>query len=64
MPGKKRPYTSNVFHYLPPEDKWMLYDLKADLSQENDIAAQQPELLKRMTDWYEAWWDDLKVSAP
>ena len=64
VPGKWRPYTSNVFHYLPPEDKWMLHDLKADLSQESDIAAQQPELLKRMTDFYEKWWGEVRSEHP
>jgi len=33
-----------------------LYDLKTDPGQKKDVAAQQPEVLKKMRDHYEQWW--------
>lgn len=36
-----------------------LYDIKADPGQQNDIAAQHPAVVQRLTDFYEAWWAEL-----
>jgi len=36
-----------------------LYDLKSDPGQKKDVAADNPEVLKRMRDHYEAWWADV-----
>jgi arylsulfatase len=33
-----------------------LYDLKTDPGQKSDVAAQRPEILKKMRDHYEQWW--------
>jgi len=33
-----------------------LYDMKTDSGQKDDIAASQPEVVKKLRDAYEAWW--------
>lgn len=38
--------------------KWELFDLKDDYGQKNDIAAEQPEVVKQMKAAYDKWWDD------
>ena len=43
---------------MPPESKWKLYDLKTDLFQTKDIAAQRPTIVQKMTAHYEQWWLD------
>lgn len=46
-------------------DRWRLvngtelYDLDADPKQQNDLAAQFPEVLKRLRDEYENFWNDV-----
>nr|MCU0247521.1 sulfatase-like hydrolase/transferase [Bryobacter sp.] len=37
-----------------------LYDIVADRAQQNNIAAQHPDVLKKMRDHYEAWWAKLE----
>jgi hypothetical protein len=34
-----------------------LYDLASDPGQQTDVAGQHPDVVKRMRDHYEAWWD-------
>ena len=36
-----------------------LYDIKKDPSQANDIAAQNSEVVARLTQFYENWWQEL-----
>ncbi len=38
---------------------WELYDLKADPGERNDIAAQHPDVVKRLEATYGKWWDDV-----
>src|SRR5262249_27438985 len=33
-----------------------LYDLKSDPGQAKDVAAAHPDVLKKMTDYYDGWW--------
>ncbi|MCX8038352.1 MAG: arylsulfatase [Candidatus Sumerlaeia bacterium] len=33
-----------------------LYDLKTDFGQKTNVAAQNPDVLKKMRDYYERWW--------
>jgi arylsulfatase len=33
-----------------------LYDLKTDPGQAKDVAAAHPDVLKKMTDYYDGWW--------
>ncbi len=37
-----------------------LYDIKADPGQKRDVAGQHPDVVKRLTDFYEAWWAELE----
>ncbi len=39
-----------------------LFDMNADPSQKNDVADLYPEEMKRLTDFYEAWWADISPS--
>ncbi len=36
-----------------------LYDMKDDPGQESDVAASHPEVVRRLTEFYDAWWDEL-----
>ena len=36
-----------------------LYDIKADPGQENDVAAEYPEVYEKLRADYEAWWEDI-----
>jgi hypothetical protein len=36
-----------------------LYDIAADPGQQHNVAAEHPELVKRMQAHYGAWWDEL-----
>jgi arylsulfatase A-like enzyme len=59
IPGANRYYTHNIEHYITPDGKWKLYDLKNDLFQNQDIASQNPKLFKKMINHYEGWWEDV-----
>jgi arylsulfatase A-like enzyme len=37
-----------------------LYDVRADRGQKNDLAAEHPDVAKKMKDHYEKWWTDLE----
>jgi len=37
-----------------------LYDVEADRAQAMDLAAQKPDVVKAMRDFYERWWDGLE----
>jgi arylsulfatase B len=39
-----------------------LYDIKADPGQQTDVAGQHSDVVKRLTDFYEAWWTELEPS--
>jgi arylsulfatase A-like enzyme len=38
---------------------WELYDMIADPGQENDVAAQNPQVAKRLANAYQAWFSDV-----
>ena len=38
-----------------------LYDIKADPGQENDIAAQYPDVVADLSDKYDDYWDELQL---
>jgi len=46
-------------------DQWRLvngkelYDINADPSQKNNIAVDNPKVVKRLTKFYDAWWDEI-----
>ena len=37
-----------------------LYDIKQDPAQENDVARARPDVVARLSTFYEAWWAELK----
>jgi arylsulfatase A-like enzyme len=37
-----------------------LYDLESDPGQKNDIASQNLQVVKRLRDYYEKWWNDVE----
>ena len=37
-----------------------LYDIKADPGQKNDVAADHPEIVKRLREHYQAWWSEVE----
>ncbi len=39
-----------------------LYDIKSDPSQKQDVAAKFPEVVARLTKFYDAWWSELEPS--
>lgn len=41
------------------EPKFELFDLEADVAEENNVAAQHPEILEKMKAEYDAWFDDV-----
>ncbi|RBP41478.1 arylsulfatase [Roseimicrobium gellanilyticum] len=40
--------------------RWQLFDVIADPAQKTDIAATHPDVVKKLTDAYDAWWSSLK----
>ena len=36
-----------------------LYDMDADPGQQRDVAGEHPQVVERLTDFYEAWWEEL-----
>ena len=41
-------------------DDKQLYDVSADLKQENNIADQHPDIVEKMRAHYEKWWTDIE----
>ena len=37
-----------------------LFDMETDPGQETNVAAMNPQVVKRLTDFYEAWWTELE----
>ena len=51
-------YSSNPENYkLTPDGKWNLYNIENDLAQINDIAGDHPEIVEKMSENYDRWWD-------
>jgi arylsulfatase A-like enzyme len=56
-------YTNNPDHHaVPAPGRWSLYDLAVDPFQSRDIAAEQPEIARRMAARYEAWWRKVEAA--
>ena len=44
----------------PPEDPhWALYDIEADPGEQKDLSEEYPEIVKRMQEAYEDWFQDV-----
>jgi len=55
-------YTTNPEHHrITTPGRWELFDIQADPFQKTDIAAEHPDIVKKMSAHYEAWW--MKVEA-
>ena len=56
---KVRPnYTSNSDHYiLTTPGEWALYDIEADPHQDINIAKDYPDIVQKMSDYYDSWWE-------
>lgn len=39
-----------------------LYDIRSDPGQETNVASGHPKVVQRLTQFYDAWWDDLLPS--
>jgi arylsulfatase A-like enzyme len=52
-------YTSNArFHWgVSPDDHWVLFDSKADPACQNDLSSQHPEVVQRLSNAYDGWWE-------
>ncbi len=44
---------------MPDDAPLELYDVQADIGEENDLAAQEPEVLERLKKGYEEWFADV-----
>ena len=57
-------YTGNhLFHYAQtPPDKWTLYNLASDPSEEHDLSETHPEVVRQMSDAYDSWWEKVRPS--
>jgi len=42
------------------EKNWQLFDVKADISETADMAAQQPDVIKELDAAYEKWWNSVQ----
>lgn len=47
-----------------PENKWQLFDLKNDRSEQNDLAAQYPDKVTTLAKLYQQWADRIGVIEP
>ena len=38
---------------------WKLFDLKTDYGEKRDIAAEGPQVVKELSDYYDRWWQEV-----
>jgi arylsulfatase A-like enzyme len=57
-PSKRYAYTQNPGFHFAATDGWKLFDLENDPDQSNDISAEYPEIVERLTEYYNNWWDE------
>jgi arylsulfatase A-like enzyme len=56
-------YTNNFYNCtLTAPGKWELYDLEVDPFQAKNIAAENSDIVKKMSDFYEQWWKKVEVA--
>ncbi len=39
--------------------EWELYDVAQDIGEKNDLAAQQPDVIKQLDATYDKWWQEV-----
>ena len=55
------------FHYaVTSAGQWALYDVSADPSQETDLAGENPQIVGKMAEAYDSWWDTVlpEIDSP
>ena len=57
--GRLTPPEGGWPHELSSEKITLLYDLKTDPSEQNNLADSHPEIVKRLTKEYETWASSL-----
>jgi arylsulfatase A-like enzyme len=40
-----------------------LYNLENDLAQQNDVSEDHPEIVRKLRDYYDTWWEKARVSG-
>jgi arylsulfatase len=40
--------------------RWQLFDLKADLGEQKDVAAEHPEIVTELESAYDKWWESVQ----
>ncbi len=59
---KNLAYTNNSDNcILTSPGKWELYDIEADPFQSNNMATENPDVVKKMRVYYEEWWAKVEV---
>ncbi|MHC4404794.1 MAG: arylsulfatase [Planctomycetota bacterium] len=55
-------YTDNPrYHYAQTTpDRWALYDLSTDPAQDRDVAGTNPDVVNRMAEAYQSWWEEVR----
>ena len=48
---------SRQYSLVRGDDRWALFDVKNDVGQKHDIAAQHPEVVDKMSTAYDQWWE-------
>jgi len=51
---------SDNFRLTTP-GQWELYDIEADPFQRNNIAGKNPDIVRKMADFYEEWWKKVEI---
>ncbi|MFK0685722.1 arylsulfatase [Ochrobactrum sp. BD67] len=63
--GPRTPWTPGldpaIFKWSPTNDKWELHDLKTDYSQAKDVAADHPDKVKQLTQYFQTQAEANKV---
>ena len=42
------------------EPRWELYNLQNDFGETTNVAKQHPEIVQRLSDYYDQWWKDVR----
>ena len=56
--GKQSAVMTDKWHLIRGEE---LYDMDTDPGQSTDVAAEHPEIVKKLRDAYEGWWEDTSL---
>lgn len=55
-------YINNPTHcILTTPGEWDLFDIQTCPFQSNNIAVENPDIVKKMSDFYEQWWKKVEM---